>query len=110
LYECISKELSRDYLGKDFDLTETCDKANKTQFITDVEVTPTTTSDVKGLPGIQKRLEEVGMKPEEHYADAGFVNGQTIVDSHDRGISLEGPSSGRSQSFEKFGNTFTQIE
>lgn len=83
-------------------LTETCDKANKTQFITDVEVTPATTSDVKELPGIQKRLEEVGMKPEEQYADAGFVNGQTIVDSHNRGISLEGPSSGRSQSFEKF--------
>jgi hypothetical protein len=30
------------------------------------------------------------------------VNGQTIVDSNDRGISLEGPSSGRSQSFESF--------
>jgi transposase len=83
-------------------LTETCDKTNKTQFITDVVVTPATTSDVKELPGIQKRLEEIRMKPEEHYADAGFVNGQTIVDSNGRGISLEGPSSGRSQSFEKF--------
>ncbi len=81
---------------------ETCDKVNKTQFITDVEVTPATTSDVKELPGIQKRLEESHMKPEEHSADAGFVNGQTIVDSHTRGISLEGPSLGRSQSFEKF--------
>ena len=30
------------------------------------------------------------MKPEEQYADAGFVNGQTIVDSHDKGIALEG--------------------
>ncbi len=83
-------------------LTETCDKANKTQFITDVKVTPATTSDVKELPGIQERLEEVGMKPKEQYADAGFVNGQTIGDSHDRGILLEGPSAGRSQSFEKF--------
>ena len=83
-------------------LTETCDETNKTQFITDAEVTPATTSDVKELPGIQKRLEAVDMKPEEQYADAGFVNGQTIVDSHSRDISLEGPSSGRSQSFEKF--------
>jgi len=57
---------------------------------------------VKELPGIQKRLEAAGMKPEEQYADAGFVNGQTIVDSHDRDISPEGPSSGRSQSFGKF--------
>lgn len=83
-------------------LTETCDKDNKTQFITDAEVTPATTQDVKELPGIQKWLEEAGMKPEEPYANAGFVNGQTIGDSHNRGISLEGPSSGLSQSFEKF--------
>jgi len=48
--------------------TETCDKSNKTQFIT----------------------------------DAGFVNGKTILDSEEKGISLEGPSSGRSQSFESF--------
>lgn len=56
----------------------------------------------KELPGIQKRLEEGKMKPEEQYSDAGFVNGQTIVDSNERGILLEGPSSGRSQSFEKY--------
>jgi len=30
-----------------------------------------------------------------------FLLGNTIVDSYDRGILLEGPSSGRSQSFEK---------
>ena len=83
-------------------LTETCDKNNKTQFITDVGVTSATTADVKELPAIQERLEEGKMKPEEQYADAGFVNGQTIVDSHDKGIALEGPSSGRSQSFEKY--------
>lgn len=83
-------------------LTETCDKDNKTQFLTDTAVTSATTADGKELPGIQRRLEEGKMKPEEHYSDAGFVNGQTIVDSQDRGILLEGPSSGRSQSFEKY--------
>ena len=83
-------------------LTETCDKNNKTQFLTDTAVTSATTADGKELPGIQERLEEGKMKPEEHYSDAGFVNGQTIVDSQDRGILLEGPSSGRSQSFEKY--------
>ena len=83
-------------------LTETCDKTNQTQFITDVEVTPATTSDVKELPVIQKRLEESCMRPAEQYTDAGFVNGQTILDSRDKSISLEGPSSGRSQSFERF--------
>lgn len=60
-------------------LTETCDTANKTQCITDTEVTPATTPDAKELPGIQERPEGAEMKPEEYYADAGFVNGQTIV-------------------------------
>lgn len=83
-------------------LTETCDTANKTQFITDTEVTPATTPDAKELSGIQERLEGAKVKPEEQYADAGFVNGQTIGDSDTRGIVLEGPSAGRSQSFEKF--------
>ena len=83
-------------------LTETCDAENKTQFIADVAVTAATTADAKEISAIQNRLEESGMKPREQYADAGFVNGQTIVSSQDAGIILEGPSSGRSQSFEKF--------
>ncbi len=36
------------------------------------------------------------------YGDAGFVNGESILDSAERGIDLAGPSSGRSQSFEGF--------
>ena len=83
-------------------VTETCDKVNTTQFITDVGLTPAPTPDVKELPQIQDRMEEAGLKPEEQYADAGFVNGKTIVTSAEKGISLEGPSSGRSQSFESF--------
>ncbi len=42
------------------------------------------------------------MKPDEQYGDAGFVNGQTILDSAGNDIVLEGPSSGRSQSIELF--------
>jgi transposase len=83
-------------------VTETCDGTNKTQFITDVEVTPATTADAKELPEIQGRLKESKMKLEDQYGDAGFVNGQTIVSSSKNAIVLEGPSSGRSQSFEKY--------
>jgi len=78
--------------------TETCDKSNRTQFITDPGLTPAPTPDVKELPKIQERLDESGMKPDQQYADAGFVNGKTILDSAEKDISLEGPSSGRSQS------------
>ncbi len=83
-------------------VSESCEETNKTQFITDAEVTPSTTADVRELPQIQERLEESDMKPDEQYADAGFVNGQTILDSQANEILLEGPSSGRSQSFETY--------
>lgn len=83
-------------------LSETCDENNKTQFITDINATESTKGDVKELPEIQERLEEAEMKPEEQYGDAGFVNGKTILSADKKGIKLEGPSSGRSQSIEGF--------
>jgi len=83
-------------------MTETCDPENKTQFITDIEVTEATEHDSKQQADIQKRLIENGFKPEKHYEDAGFVNGQTIIDSKENGIELEGPTAGRSQSFEAY--------
>ena len=51
---------------------------------------------------MQGRLEKSDMKPDELYADAGFVNGKTILNSQANDILLEGPSSGRSQSFETY--------
>lgn len=51
---------------------------------------------------IHDRLEGTGNKPEEHYLYAGFVNCQTILDAQKKDISLEGPSAGRSQSFEVY--------
>ena len=82
--------------------TETCDKDNETQFITDVGLTPAPTADVNELPKSQERMESSGLKPEILYADAGFVNGKTIIDSAAKDILLEGPTSGRSQSFESY--------
>ena len=81
-------------------VTETCSEENETQFITDVQVLEATASDSTEQPQIQRRLIENEFKPEKHYEDAGFVNGKTIIDSKENGISLEGPTSGRSQSFE----------
>jgi len=83
-------------------VTETCDPENKTQFITDVDVIEATCHDSKEQPNIQDRLIENGFKPEKQYEDAGFVNGQTILDSQEKGIELEGPTAGRSQSFEAY--------
>jgi len=83
-------------------VTETCAPENKTQFITDVEVIKATENDSKQQLNIQKRLIENEFKPEKQFEDAGFVNGQTILNSHEKGIELEGPTSGRSQSFESY--------
>ncbi len=38
-------------------VSETCNEGNKTQFITDVEVTPATRADAHELPEIQKRID-----------------------------------------------------
>ena len=83
-------------------ITESCDKNNKIQFITDINVTNSTKSDTNELEEIQKRLEGSKSKPEEQYGDAGFVNGKTIIESREKEIKLEGPSSGRSQSIEGY--------
>ncbi|MBW8003691.1 MAG: hypothetical protein FVQ80_17065 [Planctomycetes bacterium] len=83
-------------------VSETYDKESKTQFITDVNTTGSTRADSKELPDIQERVEKAELKPEAQYGDAGFVNGKTIISSEEKGIDLEGPSSGRSQSIEGF--------
>ena len=83
-------------------VTETCDPENKTRFITDIEVINANENDSKQQHDIQKRLIENEFKPEKQYEDAGFVNGKTIMASQENEIELEGPSSGRSQSFEMY--------
>lgn len=83
-------------------VTETCAPENKTQFITDVNNTKATHHDSTEQPEIQQRLIANEFKPEKQYEDAGFVNGQTIIDSAKNGIALEGPTAGRSQSFEAY--------
>jgi hypothetical protein len=85
-------------------VTETCDPENKTRFITDIDDNEATKHDTKDQSEIQERLIENNFKPGKHYEDAGFVNGQTILESQERGIELEGPTAGRSQSFEVYEN------
>jgi hypothetical protein len=83
-------------------VTETCDPENKVQFITDVNLVGARHNDAAELEKIESRLEEGNRKPKELAGDAGFVNGETILQSEKREIELVGPSSGRSQSFEKY--------
>jgi hypothetical protein len=83
-------------------VTETCDPDNKVQFITDVNLETATHADATEISAIEQRLKDNNLKPEELNADAGFVNGQSILEAAAKGIDLAGPSSGRSQSIEGF--------
>lgn len=85
-------------------VTETCDKSNRTQFITDVNVTASTEPDNKEQPNIIDRLEESNRKPDQQFGDAGFVNGETILDAKKKGVNLEGPTAGHSQSLDNYSN------
>jgi hypothetical protein len=86
-------------------VTETCDPDNEVQFITDVNLEPATHADATEISAIEQRLEGNNLKPEELDADAGFVNGKSILEAAERNIDLAGPSSGRSQSIEGFSDT-----
>ena len=86
-------------------VTETCDPENEVQFLTDYEVTKSTEHDSNEQSNIQDRLIENDLKPDEQYSDAGFVNGKTIIESRKKGIELEGPTAGRSQSFEFYNSS-----
>jgi len=83
-------------------VTETCDPDNSVQYITDVNLETATHADAKEILLIEQRLEGNNLKPKILYGDAGFVNGESILESSERSIDLAGPSSGRSQSFEGF--------
>lgn len=83
-------------------VTETCEPENSVQFITDANLETASHPDAVEISRIEERLEGNDTKPEKFYGDAGFVNGESILESEEKGISLEGPSSGRAQSFEQF--------
>ena len=96
------KKVKQKVCGHKGFVTESCDETNEVQFITDIELTPATKADSTELPLIHGRLEESEMKPKKQYCDADFVNGETILASQKKEIILEGPSSGRSRSFEAY--------
>lgn len=85
-------------------ITETCGQENQTQFLLDVDVHAANHYDGNDQEPVQQRLTANKFKPEQQYCDAGFVNGQTILNSEQNGIALEGPTPGHSQSFESYNN------
>ncbi|MCK5027367.1 MAG: transposase [Candidatus Pacebacteria bacterium] len=91
-------------------VTETCDPLNNTQFITDTSVTKSTEPDCKEQPNLLDRLGESKRKPEELFGDAGFVNGETILDAEKKDVVLEGPTAGHSQLLDTYHSTDRNLD
>jgi transposase len=83
---------STEWTGYRVHLSETCE-ADKPLLITNVETTPSTTPDSELTEPIHRHLEEKGLAPGEHLADAGYVDAQALADSEDEyHIDLIGPA------------------
>lgn len=96
------KKRSQRIVGHKGFLTETCERLNEVQFITDVGLESARYSDMEKLENITDRLEGNDMKPEKLLADAGFVNGNNILNSAAKNVELFGPVCGYSQDIEKY--------
>lgn len=75
------------WVGFKLHITETIDEP---RFITDITLTTSAARDVGHLADIQHRLAERDLKPAQHYVDQGYMSGENIAQSKQRGIDLRG--------------------
>lgn len=77
--------------GYKLQLTETATEDGPA-IITDIEVVESCAYDGGALEGIHQRLDERDLLPEDgHLVDRGYVSGETIDESKERGVELIGP-------------------
>lgn len=82
------------WTGYKVHFSESCD-ADLPHLITNVHTTPATTQDVASTADIQVALYEKGLPPSRHLVDAGYVDGDLLVQSAEKyGIELFGPARG----------------
>jgi transposase len=80
------------WTGYKVHLSETCDE-HLPHLITNVHTTAATTQDVASTADIQDALHQKGLPPSRHLVDAGYVDGDLLVQSADKyGIELFGPT------------------
>jgi transposase len=85
------KDLTK-WTGYKVHISETCDE-QLPHLITNVHTTVATTQDVASTADIQKALGEKGLLPSRHLVDAGYVDGDLLVQSLDKyNIELFGPT------------------
>ena len=85
-----SKKRSTAWIGYKIHLTEACD-ADAPRLITHVATTHAAVCDMAALPDVQAGLEEMALRPGEHFLDGGYVTIEAIADAKTMGTDLVGP-------------------
>lgn len=81
---------SQSWTGYKLHLTETAEE-DAPSMITDVTIVAANSYDAVAVDTIQQRLEARHLLPQTHLADAGYIDGATLVESGSRGVELLGP-------------------
>jgi len=84
-----AKKGSTSWLGSKVQVSESC-TAGFAPWIVDVEVDEATRHDGKALAGVQQRLAERGLRPEQQYVDQNYISGENLAHSAAQGITLMG--------------------
>lgn len=86
-----SEKRGKDWVGYRLQATESAEDKVTQQFITDIDLVAANQDDSEVVDEIQERLEERGLKPQEHDVDQGYTSGRNLAHSAARGIELLGP-------------------
>lgn len=65
--------------GYEVQVAETCGEANEVNLITEVEVTPSCSSDIHATVATVEALKEAGLKPRELVADTSYSSGENAA-------------------------------
>jgi transposase len=76
------------WTGSTVHLTETCADPERPNLIVHVASTPAKTEDQEQTEAIQAEVVEADLTPERHLVDSGYVTGDILVASAERGIDL----------------------
>ena len=87
----LGSKRSERWTGYKVHVTETCD-TDKVELISHVETSAPNRHDNQLIPSIHQALQRKQLLPKEHLVDAGYMDGELLVDSlRDYGVRLHGP-------------------
>jgi len=81
--------------GYEYQIAETCAKANPFQVITQTQLNGANESDQTQTLPMLEQLAAVELKPEDLLVDAGYVSGDNLVQAENQGTRLVGPLPGK---------------